>query len=218
MICFFGSVDENIKAQLQLGLGDYEQYKIFMDRRIYLTSEIVTTDDEDNGDDYYRSATMRAVEDIMDFNRADMEVPVKDRKPIQIYINSPGGNIVEGFSLLSAIELSKTPIYTINIGQWSSMAFLIGIAGHKRFSLPYMTFLMHDGSNGVWDSGSKAQDRMKFDDRFSREVIKAHVLKHSKMKATEYDALVRVEYYMLPEDALDHGFIDEIVTDINIIL
>ena len=215
---FFGSIDDNIKAQLQLGLGDYEQYKIFMDRRIYLTTQIVCTDDEDGCDDYYRSATMRAVEDIMDFNRADIDVPVTDRKPIRIYINSPGGDITEGFSLLSAIELSKTPIYTINIGQWSSMAFLIGIAGHRRFSLPYMTFLMHDGSSGVFDSGSKAQDRMKFDDRFSNEVIKKHVLKHSKMKAVEYDALVRVEYYMLPEDALEHGFIDEIIEDIDTIL
>jgi ATP-dependent Clp protease protease subunit len=215
---FFGSIDDNIKAQLQLGLGDYEQYKIFMDRRIYLTTQIVCTDDEDGCDDYYRSATMRAVEDIMDFNRADIDVPVADRKPIRIYINSPGGDIAEGFSLLSAIELSKTPIYTINIGQWSSMAFLIGIAGHRRFSLPYMTFLMHDGSSGVFDSGSKAQDRMKFDDHFSNEVIKKHVLKHSNMKAVEYDALVRVEYYMLPEDALEHGFIDEIVEDIDTIL
>ena len=38
------------------------------------------------------------------------------------------------------------------------------------------------------------------------------------MKPVDYDALARVEYYMLPEDALERSFIDEIVTDIDTIL
>ena len=38
------------------------------------------------------------------------------------------------------------------------------------------------------------------------------------MKEHEYDALARVEYYLLPPDAKERGFIDEIVTDISVIL
>lgn len=218
---FFDSINgSNAKAQLQLGLGDWEQYKIFLDRRIYLTSEILATDDETITDDYYRSATMRMVEDIMEINRYDnaQDTPPKERKPIRLYINSPGGNVTEGFSLLSAVELSKTPVYTINIGQWSSMAFLIGIAGHRRYSLPNMRFLMHEGYTGAYDSGSKAQDLMKFLDRFEREVVREQVLKHGTMTGEEYDQRIREEVYMLPEDALKYGFIDEIVRDIDTIL
>ena len=37
------------------------------------------------------------------------------------------------------------------------------------------------------------------------------------MRSSEYDALARVEYYLLPEDALERGFIDEIVTSIETI-
>ncbi|MBR3269763.1 ATP-dependent Clp protease proteolytic subunit [Candidatus Saccharibacteria bacterium] len=189
-----------------------------MDRRIYLTSEIKSADCE--CDEFCRSPIMQMVGDIMEINRYDEEhgIPLEDRKPIRLYINSPGGEINEGFALVSTIEISKTPIWTINIGMWASMAFLIGISGHRRFSLPNMTFLMHDGTNFAWDSGNKAQDKMKFDDRFSSEVIKAHVLKHSSMTDVEYDGLARVEYYMLPKDALKQGFIDEIVEDINTIL
>lgn len=217
---FFGTVDENVKTQLQLGLDEYEQYKIMMDRRFYLTSIILATDEEADGFERERSTIMRMVEGIMEINRYDakQDTPPKERKPIRLYINSPGGSISEGFSLLSAIELSKTPIYTINIGQWSSMAFLIGISGHKRFSLPHMRFLMHEGYAGAYDSGGKAQDLMRFLDRFEREVVRSHVLEHGKMSAEEYDSKIREEVYMLPEDALKYGFIDEIVTDIDAIL
>lgn len=204
------------KLHFEINMEDYEKYLALQDRRLYLNSGIKTSEDECDG--VYMSKVSQMVDDIIAYNRKDNESKDGIRKPIRIYINSPGGDITEGFSLVSAIELSKTPVYTINTGQWSSMAFLIGIAGHKRFSLPHMTFLMHDGFNGAFDSSNKVQDRIKFDDRFSNEVIKAHVLKHSKMKSAEYDALVRVEYYMLPEDALEHGFIDEIVTDIDTIL
>jgi len=215
---FLGSIDDKTKAQVQLGLGDWEQYQILMDRRIYLTSSIESADDD--SDEYYRSPVMQMVGDIMEINRYDakQDTPPKDRKPIRLYINSPGGNTTEGFSLVSAIELSKTPVYTINIGQWSSMAFLIGIAGHKRFSLPHMRFLMHEGYAGAYDSGSKAQDLMKFLDRFEREVVREQVLKYGKMSGEEYDSKIREEVYMLPEDALRYGFIDEIVDDIDTIL
>lgn len=215
---YFDSVSNDFKSQLQIGLGEWEQYNILLDRRVYLVSEIVSSDSV--CDEYYRSPIMQMVADIMDINRYDNEhnIAPADRKPIRLYINSPGGDIAEGFALISVMKLSKTPIYTINIGSWCSTAFWIGIAGDKRFSLPYMTFLMHDGSSFIFDSANKVQDRMKFDERFRHEVIKKHVLEYSKMDSTEYDLLTRVEYYMLPEDALEHGFIDEIVTDINAIL
>ena len=201
---------------LDMGMGEYEYHQDKRDRQLYLFSEIKVAEDETDGE--FPSRTSQLVYDIMDFNREDKGIPREERKPIRLYINSPGGAVHEGFALVSAIELSETPVWTINLGEWCSMAFLIGITGHRRFSLPRMMFLMHDGTNFAWDSGNKVQDKMEFDKRFSDEVIKAHVLKHSNMKDLDYQALSRVEYYMLPEDALERGFIDEIVEDINEIL
>lgn len=202
------------KYIIENSVEGHDRFLSYQDRRLYLLAGIEPAEDEDE----CMSKATQIVDDILSYNRADVGVAPEERVPIRLYINSPGGNICEGFSVVSAIELSKTPVYTINIGMWSSMAFLIGITGHKRFSFPYMTFLMHDGTNFTFDSGSKAQDKMKFDERFEREIIKSHVLKHSNMKSTEYDALTRVEYYMLPEDAKERGFIDEIVTNIDTIL
>ena len=196
---------------------DYEHRLALEDRRSYLHGEISSLSGCDDGF-LEKSATASIVDSILDYNRMDRGLAPANRKPIRLYINSPGGEIFEGFPLVSAIELSKTPVYTINVGCWCSMAFLIGITGHRRFSLPNTIFLMHDGTNFAFDSGNKAQDKMEFDKRYQKEVIKNHILKHSNMKPVDYDALARVEYYMLPEDALERSFIDEIVTDIDTIL
>lgn len=196
---------------------EYRMLEDYKERRLYLYREIEPLGYEETSNEHASTAT-HIIHAILDFNREDMNIPPADRKPIKLFINSPGGEIEDGLPIIAAIELSKTPVYTINLGRWCSMAFLIGIAGHKRFSLPYTTFLLHEGSSFAGGAANKVQDRVKFDERVENEVIKPHVLKHSRMKAHEYDALARVEYYLLPNDALERGFIDEIVTDISTIL
>jgi ATP-dependent Clp protease protease subunit len=197
-----------------------EEYRMLEDlkeRRLYLYREIEPLGYEETSNEHASTAT-NVIHAILDFNREDMNVPVSDRKPIKLFINSPGGEIEDGLPIIAAIELSKTPVYTINLGRWCSMAFLIGITGHKRFALPYTTFLLHEGQSFVGGASNKVEDRVAFDKRIEKEVIKPHVLRHSKMKEYEYDALARVEYYLLPPDAKERGFIDEIVTDLNVIL
>lgn len=204
--------------EISTTLEEFSRARQVEDRRLYLNGVIESLDFESKC--LYTSTSMvgMIVEQIFDYNRVDADVSPEKREPVMLYINSPGGDIVEGFALVSAIELSKTPIYTVNVGQWCSMAFLIGIAGHKRFSLPDMTFLMHEGSRYAGGSTNKVQDQVDFEKRFESEVVKAHVLKHSSMKSVDYDALARVELYMLPDDAKERGFIDEIVTDLDDIL
>lgn len=210
---FEGELPKNA-FKVNLCMGEYEDYLDRLDRRIYLTREI-SDDIIDSSMDSGLSLSTIIVDAIIAYNRADVGLAKKDRAPIRLYINSPGGNIMDGFAIVGAIKTSKTPVYTINIGQWASMAFLVGISGHKRFSLPDMTFLMHDGSNFVIGSTNKVQDQMDFNRRYEKEVIRAHVLECGKMSAEEYDSRVREEVYMLPSDALKYGFIDKIVKSLD---
>lgn len=216
------SVLPSKEAKLSLTMGadlyEYKRAKELDDRRLYLYGPIETTENDRRGLYFDASLIEFLVEQIFEYNRQDKGVPVGKRSPIRLYINSPGGNVTEGFALVSAIEKSKTPVYTINVGQWASMAFLIGICGHRRFSLPYMTFLMHDGATITFGSTSKVQDRINFEKQFDDEVIKPTILRHSKMASERYDELARVEFYMLPEKAKEYGFIDEIVDDFDTIL
>lgn len=186
-------------------------------RRLYLYGEISDIDEE-SAFITDISKTGELISYIMSFNYEDKDKDLLHREPIILYINSPGGDLNEGFALIDAITLSKTPVWTINMGQWSSMSFLIGIAGHRRLSLPSSIFLLHDGISGAFGSANKVQDRLEFEKHYEIEIVKKHVLAHSNMDSIDYDALARVEYYMLPETALKRGFIDEIVSDIDTIL
>ena len=213
---------ENLPADLHIeigtGLYEFKRVRELDDRRLYLYGTIASVDEEEMGLYYDASMTGKLVENIFDFNRMDEGSPIEERRPIRLYINSPGGEVVEGFALVDAINLSKMPIYTINVGEWCSMAFLIGIAGTKRFSLPSATFMMHEPSGLVVGKFSDMADKVKFNQRYGEKVIKRYVLAHSKMTSAEYDEKTGKDFHMLPEDALRYGFIDEIVSDLSQIL
>ena len=147
---------------------------------------------------------------ILQINAEDRNIPQEHRKPILLYVVSNGGEVDSGFELIDIIESSTTPVYTINLGYQYSMGFLIGLAGHKRFATRNAKFLMHDGSNFVWNSGAKAQDQMDFNKRIEQR-IRDYVISHSKVTPEEYDSKLRVEWYLFAEEAKEKGFTDYII-------
>ncbi len=167
--------------------------KDLQQRKFFLTAEI-------------EQATVGdLVRHIMQLNREDMGIPAEQRRPILLYIASPGGEVDAGFQLIDAILASKTPEDTVNLGCQYSMAFLIGLAGHKRFASRNAKFLMHDGSNFVYGNSSKVQDRVKFDARVE-ERVREYVLSRSRITPQEYDSKFRVEWYMFADEAKEKGF------------
>lgn len=172
--------------------------KELKNRRLYLYDDI---DQVSVGDPVKR---------IFQYNMDDAGIPPEERDPVIIYIASRGGEVYPGFELIDAIRTSTTPVYTVNVGYEYSMSFLIGLAGHKRFAMPNATFLMHDGNNMVFDSGSKAQDTMEFHRRLD-ERIKSYVLSRTKITEKEYEDKQRFEWYMFAEEAKELGVTDAIV-------
>ena len=150
------------------------------------------------------------VKHIMQYNKEDLGKSVEERRPIFLYVVSNGGVVDAGFELIDVIECSKTPVYTINTGYQYSMGLLIGLAGHKRFATKNAKYLMHDGSNFVWNSGAKAQDQMEFN-RKVEERIKKYILSHTRLSEEEYDSKLRVEWYFFADEAKKKGFTDYIV-------
>lgn len=179
-------------------LGDIFTLKDLQQRKLYMVGNIVQGEVDD------------IVQFIMQYNKEDLGIPVEERKPILLFILSNGGAVDVGFELIDIVELSTTPVYTINIGYQYSMGFLIGLAGHKRFATRNARFLMHDGSNFVWDSSAKVRDQMKFQE-VSEKRIKNYVLAHSKLTEAEYDEKYRVEWYMFADEAKERGFVDFII-------
>ena len=206
-----------LEPKINTAIDEYLHHKDIAERRLWFNMAVTSMEDVDVVDSTSLMVT-DIVHHIIQYNRDDVDIPVDKRKPIKLYINSPGGDTYEGFALIDAIELSKTPVYTYNVGMCASMGFLIYISGHKRFTFPRSIYLLHDGFNGSFSSGSKFLDTADFNKRYEQEVIKAYVLKQTQISKEDYDDHLRVEWYMLPSDAIKLGVAHEIAKTIDEIL
>ena len=96
---------------------------------------------------------------IQRWNIEDKDIPENERKPIELYIMSYGGDIDYMWMLVDAINSSKTPVYTYNIGKASSAAALIFISGKKRFMAKNATVLIHEGAAQIQGDAVKVVDQ-----------------------------------------------------------
>lgn len=190
---------QDINVTYNYDLQDKYEIENIQNRHLYLNSDI----NED--------AIDSIVYMLMQYNREDKGKDIKDRKPIMLYINSPGGNVVEGYGLIDAIITSITPVYTVNLAMCASMAFLIFIAGNKRYSMPHSEFLMHDGQNAGWDSTAKLKDRMDFEIGQIEKMTKEYIISHTKIDKELYNKQYRVEWYFLPDEGKELGVVDYII-------
>ena len=173
-----------------------------------LSREITITDviDEEIGD---------AVESIIRFwNKVDDENHVSkvNREPIKIYINTPGGSLHATLTMVDAIKMSETPIYTINTGTAFSGGFFIFISGHMRFTYPHATFLFHEGSTG----GGGPQDAGKFRNYASfydkmLEQLEVLTLENTNITKEVYDKHKLDDWWIFADEALELGICDEII-------
>ena len=161
-------------------------------------------------EDISQFSVSEIVKHILQYNAEDKGIEPEKREPILLYLVSRGGEVDSGFELIDVIQQSKTPVYTINTGYQYSMGFLIGLAGHKRFATPNAKFLLHDGASFVFNSTTKVKDQMKFQER-EEERLKEYILSRSKITPDEYDANLRVEWYLFADDAKEKGFVDYII-------
>ena len=147
------------------------------------------------------------------WNIIDRVIEPSSRKPIKLFIDSCGGSVTAGFTIINAISLSKTPVYTINMGTAYSMGLCILAAGHKRFAYKDATFLFHEGSTdiGQIDAG-KFKNYSKFYEMLL-EKIKIFLLTHTNMTEEMYKEKYRDEWWFFADEAIEYGFIDEILEE-----
>lgn len=147
---------------------------------------------------------------IMHYNKVDDRngTPVEERKPIKIFIYSYGGEVAACFNLVDIIQLSKTPVYTYNMGVAMSAAFVILLAGHKRFALPRSTALVHSGSGTTQGTFEQTEAQMK-DYKHSVEVMRNYVLSRTTIDQKTFNKNKNSEWYLYIEDQLKYGIVNE---------
>lgn len=148
------------------------------------------------------------------FNAMDEEenIPIEDRQPIKIFIDSGGGDSCATLTMIDAIKMSKTPVWTINVGAAYSGGFFTFICGHKRFAYPHSSFLFHEGSAQNGGTSGQFENFSGFY-RKQLEQLKKHVLQYTKISKEEYDEIKRDDIWYTAEEALEKGICDVITEE-----
>lgn len=139
-----------------------------------------------------------------------------NHKPIYLYINSPGGEVADGFSLINTIKLIKSPVYTIITGEACSMAGLISIVGKRRYMIENTFWMTHDLSGGIHgDYSGKVEYRAKYLGKLWK-VIENHLTMHTKLSIKEIELARNGELWLDSQECLSKGVVDEIFKKQNL--
>ena len=157
---------------------------------------------------------LELVKMIIRCNKEDKDIPVEERVPIKVMIDSPGGDICSLWTTIKAIEISKTPVYTINYCTAYSAAADLLAAGHKRYSLPGTSAMVHSGSCMYGGTIEQAESMKKYFDKLGKKITD-YFLSHTKVESKVYKRKAPSDWYMDEDEALEYGLIDEIITDLD---
>jgi ATP-dependent Clp protease protease subunit len=134
-------------------------------------------------------------------------------KDIMLYINSPGGSIVDGMAIYDTMQYIKADVSTICIGMAASMgAFLLaGGAKGKRFALPNAEVMIHQPLGGARGQATDIQIQAKHIQQ-TKEKMNQMLSENTGQPLEKIMQDVERDYYMSALEAKEYGIIDNIIT------
>ena len=154
---------------------------------------------------------------IARWNKEDKRVPIKMRKPIRIFIFSPGGDLETYRSVADVIRLSKTPVVGINMGMAYSAAAMIFLSCHTRLMLPSASILFHKGSGNLGGSFNEVYAAM-IEYQKQVEELSSIIEKNTTYSLEEIEENMNGDWYIRADEALKHGVCHKIIDDIEEIM
>ena len=132
---------------------------------------------------------------------------------ILFYINSPGGSVTAGLSILATMDFIKPDVATFVIGQACSMGSLLASSGAKgkRYMLPYSRHMIHQVSSVTEGTAIDMKIALEETLRLNKMLTGIYVNNTGR----DYDILEKDmsrDFFMTPEESVAYGLADEIVT------
>ena len=134
-------------------------------------------------------------------------------KPIQLYINSPGGSVTAGLAIYDTMQILSCEVHTYCIGQCASMGAVLLCAGAKghRYALPNSRIMIHSVSSGtegtIHDMKRHFEESQRLNDVLTK-LIAAHCGKTEKQVAKDMDR----DYFLSADEAVAYGLVDQVVS------
>lgn len=160
------------------------------------------------------------IKGVFDGNMADSVVAqllflesADNEKDIQIYINSPGGQLTAAFAIYDTMNYIKPDICTIAYGQAASAGSLILASGTKgkRFALPNTDIMMHELSGGV--SGKFNDMKISYEhSKALHEKLANLYVEFTGQKIDKVKKDMERDFFMSSSEAVCYGLIDKVQT------
>lgn len=134
------------------------------------------------------------------------------KKPISLYINSPGGVVTSGFAMYDTMRYIRAPVHTLCMGTARSMGSFLLMAGEpgERVALPNASILIHQPSGGYQGQASDilihAEETLKVKQRMTRLYAE-----HCKRPYDDFKRAMDRDRFMTAQEALEWGLIDRIM-------
>lgn len=135
---------------------------------------------------------------------------VDSTTPIQLYLNSPGGGIYAGNSILDTMEFIKPDVNTMVTGMAASMAFILAISGTKRSALRHSRLMQHQPLGGASGQASDIQIVAKQIQLLKNELYDI-IVKRTGQTLEKVTLDCDRDYWMTAIEAKEYGAIDTVV-------
>ncbi|HEY3213504.1 MAG TPA: ATP-dependent Clp protease proteolytic subunit [Actinomycetota bacterium] len=140
----------------------------------------------------------------------ESEDPDKD---INLYINSPGGDITSLFAIYDTMQYIKPDVSTICMGQAASAAAVLVLAGTKgkRYALPHSRILLHQPHGGASGQAVDIEIQAKEITRY-RKLLEELIAEHTGQPLDKVSKDTDRDYILTAEEAVEYGVVDEVIT------
>lgn len=134
------------------------------------------------------------------------------KKPVHLYINSPGGNVTAGLGIYDTMQYITPPVATWCVGQACSMASLLLAAGAPgmRHALPNSRIMIHQPSGGVRGQATDIQIQAEEILKLKAQINTLYV-RHTGLPVEKVQTSMERDYFMSPSEAKTFGLIDNVL-------
>jgi ATP-dependent Clp protease protease subunit len=134
-------------------------------------------------------------------------------KDVNLYINSPGGDITSLFAVYDTMQYIKPDVSTICMGQAASAAAVLLAAGAsgKRYALPHSRVLIHQPHGGAQGQAVDIEIQAKEILRY-RKLLDELLARHTGQPLDKIARDTDRDFIMTSEQAKEYGIIDEVIS------
>ena len=185
-----------VVEQTPRGERSYDIYSRLLNDRIVFLGEEITRD----------SANL-VIAQLLHLESQD---PDKD---INLYIDSPGGEVYAGLGILDTMNFIKPEVSTICVGMAASMAAVLLAAGAKgkRMALPNSMILIHQPSSGAQGQQTEIEIAAK-ETKWIRGHMDELLSQYTGQPVEKIHADTERDNYMRAQEAMEYGLVDRVIT------